>query len=201
MRAYVFGTGFNLIPQGSTDEVEIVAQGPIVDSTVPVVIRNNTDDVIGLQEVLGVARDRSGSLIGTVESSLSSPYKVEPSGIAIVSVYWGVDPLPSDAELDLEVEYETWEEDAYYQDIQIMEATQTETGVIGIAENTSGRPAGGPFIVVGVCLNSNGAIQGYYSGSAHKNALEPDETTTYSTTFYGTGPCDHYLVSTNGFAE
>jgi ABC-type microcin C transport system permease subunit YejE len=54
---------------------------------------------------------------------------------------------------------------------------------------------------VGVCLDSNGAIQGYYSGSADKNALEPDETTTFSTTFYGTGPCDHYLVSTNGFAE
>jgi hypothetical protein len=198
---YVFGNGFDLIPQGSTDEVEIVTQGPVVDSSVPVVIRNNTDDVIGLREVLGVARDQSGSLIGTVEVSSEAPYKLEPGGIAIADVYWSVDSIPPDANLDLEIEYETWGEDAYYQDLQIVEVTQTETGLIGIAENTSDHPVSGPFSVVGVCLDADGAIQGHYTGFADKYALEPGETTTFSATVYGTGPCDHYLVSAKGFAE
>lgn len=196
----LFGDVDSLIPAGEPGIVDVVVVGAPVRSSLPLIVRNNTGQDILLEGVLVTARDDSGNLVTVSEVSSLSPYYLPAGGVAVGDAYFGTTDIP--AGLTYEFEPQTQDvntEMIFRQDLVIQEVSSTGSELIGIAINQTEEALTGPFRVVGVCLDASGAIQGYYSTYAAKDALAPGETTTFNATFYGTGPCETFAVGVTGY--
>lgn len=196
------GDGLPLLPAGTPGAVDVIAIGAPVRGSVPIAVRNNTGEAVLLRGVLGIARDANDTLAFSASVSTFAPFLLQSGQVAVGTVYFGPNDLPDG--LTLEFEPETSPAGggrAYRQDLEIIEGTRTPEGVVGIARNGTSEPLNGPFSVIGLCLDQPGAIQGYYAAHAAKDSLAPGETTPFTATFYGTGPCDAYLLGVNGFKE
>lgn len=129
-----------------------------------------------------------------------SPYLLPVGNVAVGYVYFGPSDLP--AGLTFEFDPQSSPADganAFRQDLEITEATRKDDGVVGIARNATEEKLSGPFSVVGICVDQTGAIQGYYAAYAAKNELAPGETTSFTASFYGAGPCAAYLLGATGY--
>jgi len=198
--AYLAGDALPLLPNGRASVVDVIAVGAPVRSTVPVVVRNNTGTDVVLSGVLGIARDAAGALIASGDVSMFSPSLIPAGQVSIGSVFFGTTDVPPDAALEFEPDAKpVAEANAFRQDIEIAESTRQPNRIVGLARNGTDKALTGPFSVVGICFDQSGAIQGYYATYAAKNDLEPGETTPFDATFYGTGPCDAYLLGSTGY--
>ena len=194
------GDALPLLPTGRAGVVDVIAVGAPVRSTVPVVVRNNTSTDVVLSGVLGIARDASGTLIASGDVSMFSPSLIPAGQVSIGSVYFGTTDVPPDATLEFEPDATPAAGgNAFRQDIAIAESTRQPNRIVGLARNGTDQPLTGPFTVVGICFDQSGAILGYYATYAAKNELAPGETTPFDATFYGTGPCDAYLLGSTGY--
>jgi hypothetical protein len=197
--AFVLGESLPQLPAGDPGVVDVITVGAPVRSSVPVVVRNNTNSAVALDDVFGVARDQEGTLVLSGEVSNMTPYRLPPGQIAAGSVYFGQD-VPPEATLEFEPQVEPFEEREFgSQDLIIIEAEVTPDGIVGIAANPTPEELSGPFSVTGVCFDSSGEVRGYYSAFAAKDELEIDESTPFSATFYGEGPCDVHIIGLSGF--
>lgn len=194
------GDAFPLLPAGEPGVIAIIAIGSPVRGTVPIAVRNNTGTDVLLNGVLGIARDQSGALAFSGDVSSVAPFVLIAGQVAIGDVYFGPSDLPAGLTFEFEPETSPVEGgNAFRQDLEIVEATRRPDGIVGIAINPTDQPLSGPFRVIGVCFDQSGAIQGYYAAYAAKDALAPGETTQFTATFYGSGPCDAHLLGSTGF--
>lgn len=197
---YLFGNALSLLPPSDSEVVEVIAVGLPVRADVPIAVRNNTGEDVVLKGVFGIARDASGTLIASSDVSSFSPYIVPAGQVAIGSLYFGTTDLPRDVTVEFDPDAEPLEDARVTrQDLEMVEAAQQPDGIVGIARNGTDAELSGPFRVVGVCVDQSGAIQGYYGAYAAKDSLAPGETTSFDAPFYGTGPCDAFLIGSSGF--
>lgn len=198
--SFLFGEIDSLVPAGNPGKVEVVSVGAPVRSSLPIVIRNNSDTDVLLEDVLVTGRDASGGLVTVSEVSSVAPYYLPSGGIAVGDAYFGTTDIPSGLTFEFEIETsETNSDFTYRQDLQIQEATNNGSELVGIAANSTEEDLTGPFRVTGVCFDSTGQVNGYFATYATKDALSPGETTPFSATFYGTGPCDAFAVGITGY--
>lgn len=196
----LYGDALDLLPVGQTQEVEVIAVGAPVRGAVPIAVRNNSGADVLLKGVLGIARDEAGKLAFSGNVSMMAPYVLHSGEVAIGDVYFGPDDLPDGLSYEFDPDTQDFNADtAFRQDLEVVEATRKETEIVGIVRNQTDEDLSGPFSVVAVCFDSEGAIQGYYATYAVANELAPGDTTQFTASFYGTGPCDAYLLGVNGF--
>src|SRR5690606_38140018 len=67
-QGFLFGNAHDLVPLGTGEGVEIVSLSPVMQVSMFALVRNNTDQAIGMKGVTGSAR-LDGELVGTVESA------------------------------------------------------------------------------------------------------------------------------------
>lgn len=193
------GDALPLLPPGEPGIVDIVAVGSPVRGTVPIAVRNNTGTDVLLNGVLGIARDQSGALAFSGDVSTVAPFVLSAGQVAIGDVYFGPSDLPGGLTFEFEPESSpVGGGNAFRQDLEIVEATRKPEGIVGIARNPTDQMLNGPFSVIGVCFDQSGAIQGYYAAYAAKNELAPGDSTQFTATFYGSGPCDAHLLGSTG---
>lgn len=196
----LYGDALPLLPTGSRSSVDVIAVGSPVRGTVPIAVRNNTGMELLLKGILGVARDQAGDLAFSGDVSTLSPFLLVAGQVAIGNVYFGPSDLPEGLTFEFEPQTSLVADgSAFRQDLEIVEATRKADGIVGIASNPTEERLNGPFSVIGVCFDHAGAIQGYYAAYAAKDELSPGETTQFTASFYGTGPCDAFLLGSNGF--
>jgi hypothetical protein len=196
----LYGDELPLLPTGNSEVVDVIVVGSPVRGTVPIAVRNNTGMDVLLNGVLGVARDQAGDLAFSADVSTLSPFFLVAGQVAIGDVYFGPSDLPEGLAFEFEPQTSPVEDgSAFRQDLKIVEATRKSDGIVGIASNPTEERLNGPFSVIGVCFDHAGAIQGYYAAYAAKDELSPGETTQFTASFYGTGPCDAFLLGSNGF--
>ena len=198
---YLVGDALPLLLPGTPGIVDVIAVGAPVTWNVPIVLRNNTDEAVVLTSIHGTASDTTGALIATGEPGSFMIPSVVPAGqVAIASLYFNsLEHLPPDAALDFEPEAEPLATASLVrQDLEIVEATRGEGGIVGLARNDTEDPLVGRVSVLGVCFDAAGTITGYYSGFADKNDLDPGETAPFDARFDGVGPCDAFLVGASG---
>lgn len=199
---YLFGNALPLLPAGDSELVEVIVVGLPVRADVPIAVRNNTGEDVVLKGVFGIARDSSGTLIASSDISSFSPYILPAGQVAIGSLYFGTTDLPRGVTVEFDPDAEPLEDARVTrQDLEIVEAAQQPDGIVGLARNGTDAQLSGPFRVVGVCVDQSGAIQGYYGAYAAKDSLAPGETTAFDATFYGTGPCDAFLIGSSGYKD
>lgn len=197
--SFLLGDNLPPLPEGDPDIVAVIAVGAPVRSSVPVVVRNNTGTTVALDDVFGVARDQQGTLVLSGEVSNVAPYRLPPGQIAVGYVYFGED-VPEGVTLEFEPQAEPFEESEFgSQDLRVIEAEVAADGIVGIAGNPTAEKLSGPFSVTGVCFDSSGEVRGYYSAFAAKDKLQVDESTPFSATFYGEGPCETHVIGLSGY--
>jgi hypothetical protein len=201
------------VPAGDDGEVTVVMTGGIVRSDIPIVVRNNTGQDIVITDVFATGRTDDGTLAASAEVSSIVPYRVPAGGIAVGSVYFGVDELPDGLTYEFEPQYESAKsDDGYFLDVPIVEAELTASGVIGRISNPTDQDVSGPFTVVGVCFDAGGDIAGYFGTYAAKDELRPGDESPFDATFYYPGAgfttslnanetCASFLIGARGYAE
>lgn len=194
----LYQEGSITLPEGRPDVVDVVLVGDPIGSSVPVVVRNNTNAPLQLDGILGTARDASGNLALVGEVSTTVPFVITPSQVGIASVYFG-----EDVESGLSFEFEVQTSPVVparfsRQDIVVQEASATDDQIIGIVENQTDGDLNGPFAVLALCFGEDGAVTTFSGSYAAKNELGAKETSPFSLTRYGDGACDNYLIGSTG---
>src|SRR5262245_45104578 len=82
MPSYLAGNAYDLIPKGKDGTLDVVITGPLIEGSVPIVIRNNTDDLLANITASGTARDSSGSLLAAGDSQNLFPDWLAPGQIS-----------------------------------------------------------------------------------------------------------------------
>lgn len=200
---YLVGDGAPLLPTGRLGVLDVISVGVPVKWFVPIVLRNNTDETMVLNNVHGVARDTSGTLIATGETgSFISPNVISVGQVAIAVVYFNSqDHLPPATALEFELDAEPATDSLFRQDLEIDDATPGEERIVGLARNDTDESLVGQVSVIGVCLNADGAIRGWYQGFGNQSDLAPGETAPFDARFDGIGPCDGFLIGASGYKK
>lgn len=187
------------IPAGESGKVSVVLMGSALDrsSSLPVIVRNNTSEVLGSIEVTGIARDSAGNLAGSGSSQGFKPALVNPGEIAFGYVFFG-DVVGDQLVFELSATGEAPNSFFNSIPIQITELTVSGDQIIGLVTNTSDKSVSGPISVDGVCFSESGTLIGDVSGYAEQDELAPGAQGSFSIDLFGE-PCPIGLLSSSGW--
>ena len=88
---FVGGTFSGQQPTGEVGELSVIAVGEDIGQSVPLIVRNMTDESVIRIEINGLARDEEGRLLASGSSQGLNPNLVAPGEIAYGYVYFGFD--------------------------------------------------------------------------------------------------------------
>jgi hypothetical protein len=190
-------------PAGGEGKVDVVASAPIkVDMigsvTLPVAVRNGTNETITSVDVSGAAMDATGKILASGRSQGFSPAVVPAGGVSLGYVYFDA-KLPATAKLEFTVASKPLEGDPYFQDLKVNQANAVGTAVTGKATNTSKNKLNGPYGVHVTCFDAKGSLLGSRTGYASPDAdLAAGQSVTFQVDFYNE-PCPTFLVGVSGY--
>jgi hypothetical protein len=194
-----------VIPDGEVGKLSVVLLGLVDDGgSVPVVVRNRTDDTLYSIEASATARDAAGALAGSGSSQGFSPSTVEPGEWAFGYVYFSGD-VPADATFDVTA---TGESDDGF--IGSLDVTPVETNVVpveyggneivGIVENPNDETVSGPVSVDIICFDAAGtAITGTHQSFTDAEEVAAGGTASFSVSI-SEDPCPNYAVGASGYS-
>lgn len=198
--AYLGGPGVALLPAGSAGEVEVVLVGVYDGTSLPIVVRNNSDEAIAQVTVSATARSASGDLIAAGGDQGFRPNVVEAGSYDIGYVYFDGADLPADATFEFKVSYE--EPGGQFVsalDLTFVEATFLGDRIVGELKNEHDDTVTGPIGIEVVCLDSNGALLSEESGYADVEEAAPGESVPFQVSFYGGEDCSMFVLAGNGY--
>jgi len=200
--SHLAGDALPFLPPGEAGALDVIAVGAPEEWSVPIVLRNNTDEAQVLTNIHGTASGATGEVIATGEpGAFMSPSVLPPGQVAIAVVYFNSsDYLPADAVFAFEVEFAPQETARVFrQDLAIADAVREADGIVGLARNGSNERLVGKVNVVSVCVDATGTITEFAIGFADALDLEPGETVPVEVPVVDTAPCEAFLVGANGY--
>jgi len=158
------------IPEGTAGELVVAMQGPGSGSIAPVLVRNNTDDMVYDVVVEGIARDAAGTLVATGHSQQMLPTAVPAGGIAFSYVYFEAGLTGSEM-----FEYQVGAsatDTSGAATLPISEATIVERDVVGLVDNPGTNPIPAPLVGL-ACFDDAGELTYAYWGTTDGDAIAP----------------------------
>jgi hypothetical protein len=200
---FVGGNAFGLLQECTPGELSVVAVGPAVDGSAPLVICNDTGEDVENIQVQIIAR-ADGELVGTGNAQAVQPYVVVDGGVALANGYFGGADVPEGAELEFTVSADPVDSNEFNStlDLIIEEVNGIEDGVVGIVSNPHDEPVIG-FVIVGIaCFDDAGQLV-YYGQPANNNEeLAPGQTLpVQASTMIYVDSCPYYLLAAYGSGE
>lgn len=204
----VAGNAFHLLEPGILGELSLVAHGVITGAAegpvdIPVIVRNNTDQIQESVTVGAEARDASGNLLGASQRSiqtLSLPI-VEPGALAIGNVRFEAS-LPEGATVtfyppegggDVDYALRVYEGRS---GVELTEFSAAPERVIGTVRSTADAPVNTVELHL-ACFNASGTLVEVIFLKPARENLRPGESTAFADRTQGS--CDSYLVTGEGF--
>ena len=199
-----FGTAVELMPQGQPDTVSVAAVGPYGKIGVPVIVWNNTSEVIDYPQMLTTVRDGEGRLIAAHDTILT-PTQLLPGQWAFdrVPLWNDLPQAPADASYSFEVyatDNDAAQYDGYPDDpptvtrLQVVSAEVAGAQIIGRAMNTLSESITVGATVKAMCFNSVGAAIELFGGSSEViTPIQPGQEFPFSLEIEGA--CDRFLVT------
>jgi len=199
----IAGNALDLLPDTNNGEVEVIAFGPIGQfGDIPVVVRNNTDEIVYGVSVKVEARDSDGKLIGVGETSPfmgTSPYQLEPGDIAIggAHIQGGVA-----GEAQLSFVTSTADPDDFLgmlnTDTEIAEVSWLSDRIIGEVVNPTEKALSAVFLTV-VCFDNTGAPLVWLE-DAIPSGVEANGSTTFQISGFpgAIAQCEQFLIAGTG---
>ncbi|MGO3255495.1 FxLYD domain-containing protein [Glutamicibacter ardleyensis] len=187
---------------GTEGQVDVVATGPVKGqhgmTTIVVAIRNSTNESITSIDVAGVAKDKSGKIIGSGSSQGFNPSSVPAGGIGLGYVYFGSD-IPSSSKIDFTVASQPVQGEAYFQDLTVDQANVVGKSITGQATNNSELTLNGPYGVQVTCFDEKGKLLSTYGDFGKPDAdLKPGQSISFQVDQYG-GSCPTFLLGASGY--
>lgn len=200
----VAGNAFHLLEPGTPGELSVVAHKPTSGaSSMPVMVRNNTDEVQVNITVGAEARDASGNLIGATVSPPFSPNVVEPGALAMGSLFFDP-PLQEDATVTF---YPEGESDTAlylrffegYAGVELIEFSATSERILGTVRNPTAREINDVSLNI-ACFDAAGTFVTVEVGRPVRAKLGPGESSAFEvlTLRVMQPPCDFFLVTGQG---
>lgn len=187
---------------GTAGELTVVAQAASLDRTgsLPVVVRNMTDEPLAAIEATGTARDGAGGLVASGQSQGFQPFVVGPGEIAFGYVYFTTDGVPDGSTFEIAVTGDDPDDlFAGSIDLTVVEYNRTADSVIGVLRNDSSSPVSGPISVDMLCVDAANVPLESRRDYAEPDEAAPGATVSFSVDFFGDPPCDRFLLGGNGF--
>lgn len=200
---WLAGTAQPVFPAGGVGKVDVVASAPIeVNSaglvTLPVAVRNGTNETITSVEVSGAAMDETGKILASGRSQGFSPAVVPAGGVSLGYVFFSAS-LPTTAKLEFTVASKQLKGDPYFQDLKVDQANALATSITGKATDTSKNKLKGPYGVHVTCFDAAGSLLSSQTGYASPDAdLAAGQSVTFQVDFYDR-PCPTFLVGVSGY--
>lgn len=198
------------VPDGEPNELAVVRVGSAdgSDSSVPVLLRNGTDQALTGIEVTGTARDSSGSLTGSGSSQGTVPSVVASGEWAFGYVYFGTEPLPAGTTFDLSASGREYEEGELFGSVDLavteVERTTGEFGgeqFVGILSNPTDMQIEGPISVDAICFDDAEAVPtGTVRTFADGNSVAPGGTVSFSLDLFDQA-CTVFALGGSGFTS
>lgn len=170
-------------------------------ATIPLVVRNNTSEVVHGIEVHATAHGATGAIIASGSSQGFHPDTVQPGQITLGFAYFEQKGLPAGTTIEYQVTSEPGPDSRVMPsvDLPITQTNQAGGYVTGVAANPTGNPVGRARVDV-TCFTPQGqptVTRGTF--------LTPDPIPANSTTSFqirlGTGSCPVYLIGATGHAS
>lgn len=200
---WLAGNAKPVFPSGEAGKVDVVASAPIaVNSaglvTLPVAVRNGTNETITSVDVSGAAMDETGKILASGRSQGFSPAVVPAGGVSLGFVFFSAQ-LPTTAKLEFTVASKPLKGDPYFQDLKVDQANAVGTSITGKATNTSKNNLKGPYAVHVTCFDPAGSLLSSQTGFASPDAdLATEQSVTFQVDFYDE-PCPTFLVGVSGY--
>lgn len=198
-----YGTALEILPKAEAGKIQVVATGIYDGYSLPVIVHNNSGVDVQDLKINVVARDATNAMVGVGSGgSDATPYMIPNGTYAMATVSFSGAVLP---------EFAVYESDAsgtdastvdpsytYYHDLVINEANMLAGSFIGVLTNPTELALTYGTIAV-ACLDAQGVITGYTTGSTNVSALPPGKQVPFQVTFY-TPPtsCEYYIAASYG---
>ena len=151
------------IPDGAAGELSVVLLGdPDSSSTVPVVVRNRTDQTYVGIEANGIARNGEGDLVASGSSQGFTPARLHPGEWAFGYIYFGSGELDAVSvfEITLSGNDDGGWFDSFYMDLQVVEFNIVEGSysreVVGIVKNQTDEKSSSISSASAICFDTQG---------------------------------------------
>ncbi len=199
------GTAIAKLPTGEPGKVAVIATGPTelhgdrAPSRVPIIVRNNTNTVVGDPGVGAIARDPSGKTVGTGTSQGFQPATMQPGQAALGFVYFqpGMG-LSNDTTFDFTVQSSPASlspRSGDHTDLKVREANLMNGSVVGTATNATGQTVTGPYWVEVFCFDADGNLLGDRGDFASPDGdAEPGASVSFHVDLQNL-PCSTFLVA------
>jgi hypothetical protein len=198
---HLFTSGAIIVPPGTPGEVSVAVTAPPSpasdNSTVPMIVRNNTTNVVSGIEVTGGARDAAGTLTASGSSQGFLPGTLEPGDWAIGFVFFDIDALTGDETFDFSVSFDDGPAGALVGriDLPITEATLQGDRVVGVVRNESTSP--GTLAQVYVACFNAGTLNEVYLGFVDGFEVPPGGSSPFTVDLFG--PCEVFAAAGGAF--
>jgi outer membrane murein-binding lipoprotein Lpp len=198
---FVGGTFVDELPPGIDSELSVILEGTHQDGSVPLIIRNLTEEsVIGI-EVNGIARDQDGGLVSSGSSQGFSPQLVAPGEIAYGYVYFGYDVDLSNAasyEWSVTATSSTDQFAPGFADLVPVEWSSVGDNIVVLLSNDTDAVITGPISVDAACFDASGVFVGTAGTFADGDTVQPGASVAGQFSPYEID-CDQYLVAGSGY--
>lgn len=193
-------------PAGTPGQVSVVYQAPVQPqsngTSVPIVIRNNTNAAIAHVDITATTKDPSGKIVASGSSQETDPSTIDPGqwGLSFIFYMPGTALAANDT---LSFSFQTMPATTSSYNtaaIQVTQANLSGSFISGGVQNTTGHAVQGPVSVNVYCLNSAGdptsTVGGFTSGSSGNLAV--GATDSFQIGLYDQS-CPSFLVGASGF--
>jgi hypothetical protein len=200
---YVGGNESPNFPEGESGKISVIAVGKFSQSSIPIVVRNNTSEDVIRIKVSSVAKSVDGTMLASGGELSFNPNLVRPGEIAIGDIYFSNDiNLPEDVKFDFEASAKPKNPDTMkyenIRDLEISESNLIGERIVGLLKNTNSEIVNGPISVVVFCFDTNGNLLSNYSDFTDKDQASLNETIPFQVGL-GNSQCPIYLISAYGF--
>jgi hypothetical protein len=199
---YVAG-GNPPLPEGAPGKVVVVATGDYNGSTIPIVARNNTSQVMTGIRVTGTATNQKGDLLATGADQGLYPNVVRPGEIAIGYVYFN-DKRFASARFHLNAKGTPQAQDDldWAADLDVTQAAHRGGSIVGYLKNNLKTNVSGPIQVYVLCFSSAGRLQSQYQNFTDQDTAAPGESIPFMVDLENmdsdTDACPIFLVAAGG---
>jgi hypothetical protein len=203
--ALLAGNAAPAVPDGAPGKMVVAvvggfAPGVVTQTSVPVIIRNNTSKPVSHVELSAGAKDPNGKIIASGKSQGFHPATLQPGEAALGYVYFGSSVVPQDATFDFSLQTSAPATSSFaIADLNVTQANPINAHIIGGATNATGKTIEGPFSVGAFCFDANGTLTRQASTFANgPDKLESGASVTFDLSL-GSAPCPQFLVGVSGY--
>ena len=164
------------------------------ESSVWLVVRNNSDETINNIDVDVVARDAKGAMLAVGGASGFMPVVVEPGQIAIGSIGFGSAKLPKDVVYEYDVKVYEGRDSDLLKELQIIEYSFIENRIVGLVQNPAPKALFVPRLDL-FCFDVDGNFLGIDGNVI--SSVDPESTTPFQIEY--PEDCPTYLLYASGF--